>query len=101
MSPRKIAVALEYERPNAPRVTAIGHDHLAKRIVELASEHGVPLHENPQLAAALSQVELEAEIPEKLYRAVAEVLGYVLRVSATAKAERASPVAGYLAAAKP
>lgn len=82
MSRRKLAVALEYARPHAPRVTAIGHDALAERIVALATEHGVPLHENPQLAAALSQVELEAEIPEKLYLAVAEVLGYVLRVCA-------------------
>lgn len=95
MTTRKLAVALEYERPNAPRVTAIGHDALAERIVELATEHGVPLHENPQLAAALSQVELETEIPEKLYRAVAEVLGYVLRVSGKAKEHRAGPAAGY------
>lgn len=100
MTTRKLAVALEYERPNAPRVTAIGHDKLAEQIVELASEHGVPLHENPQLAAALSQVELEAEIPEKLYRAVAEVLGHVLRVSGKAKAERTGAVAAYLAAGK-
>lgn len=90
MNTRKLAVALEYERPSAPRVTAIGHNELAERIVELATEHGVPLHENPQLAAALSQVELDTEIPEKLYRAVAEVLGYVLHVSARAKGQRAS-----------
>jgi len=95
MSRRKLAVVLEYARPHAPRVTAIGHDALAERIVELATEHGVPLHENPQLAAALSQVEIEAEIPEKLYLAVAEVLGYVLRVSGKAKAQRAGAAAAY------
>lgn len=89
MSKPKLAVALEYERPHAPRVTAIGRDKLAEHIVELASQSGVPLHENPPLAAALSQVELEAEIPEKLYRAVAEVLAYVLRVSGKAKTQRA------------
>lgn len=90
----KLAVALEYERPGTPRVTAIGHDALAERIVALATEHGVPLHENPQLAAALSQVELDAEIPEQLYRAVAEVLGYVLRVSGKLREERrAAPTA--------
>lgn len=95
MSKPKLAVALEYERPSAPRVTAIGHNELAERIVELATEHDVPLHENPQLAAALSQIELDAEIPEKLYRAVAEVLGYVLRVSEKAKARRAVAVMPY------
>ncbi len=93
MTGPKLAVALEYERPHAPRVTAIGRDKLAEHIVELAEQHGVPLHENPPLAAALSQVELDAEIPEKLYRAVAEVLGYVLRVSGKAKESRAGPPA--------
>ncbi len=88
MTAPKLAVALEYERPGTPRVTAIGRDALAERIVALATEHGVPLHENPQLAAALSQVELDAEIPEQLYRAVAEVLSYVLRVSGKLSAER-------------
>lgn len=78
---RKLAVALRYEKPNAPRVTAIGRGELAQRIVETAQAHGVPLSDNPALAEALSQLELEQEIPESLYRAVAEVLTYILRVS--------------------
>jgi flagellar biosynthesis protein len=81
MSEQKLAVALKYEKPHAPRVTAIGRGELARRIVETAEAHGVPLSENPALAEALSQLELEQEIPENLYRAVAEVLTYILRVS--------------------
>jgi len=81
MSEQKLAVALKYEKPNAPRVTAIGRGELAQRIVETAQAHGVPLSENPGLAEALAQLELEQEIPENLYRAVAEVLTYILRVS--------------------
>jgi len=81
MSEQKLAVALKYEKPNAPRVTAIGRGELARRIIETAAEHGVPLSENPALAEALSQLELEQEIPDSLYRAVAEVLTYILRVS--------------------
>jgi flagellar biosynthesis protein len=81
MSDQKLAVALKYEKPNAPRVTAIGRGELAQRIIETAQEHGVPLSENAGLAEALSQLELEQEIPENLYRAVAEVLTYILRVS--------------------
>jgi flagellar biosynthesis protein len=77
----KLAVALKYEKPNAPRVTAIGRGELAQRIIDTAAEHGVPLSDNPALAEALSQLELEQEIPENLYRAVAEVLTYILRVS--------------------
>lgn len=81
MSEQKLAVALKYEKPNAPRVTAIGRGELARRIIDTAQEHGVPLSDNPGLAEALSQLELEQEIPENLYRAVAEVLTYILRVS--------------------
>ena len=76
-----LAVALEYEKPNAPRVTAIGRGERARRIVELAGESNVPLSHNPELAQVLSNVELGDEIPENLYRAVAEVLGYILRRS--------------------
>lgn len=83
MSPAKIplAVALEYEQPHAPRVVATGRGAIAAEIIAVAQAHGVPLEDNPGLAAALSQVELGDEIPESLYRAVAEVLTYILRVS--------------------
>lgn len=76
-----LAVALKYEKPRAPRVTAIGHGEVARRIVEIAQEASVPISENPSLAQALSRLEIEQEIPETLYRAVAEVLAYILRVA--------------------
>jgi flagellar biosynthesis protein len=76
-----LAIALKYEKPHAPRVTAVGRNELARRIIELAEAHGVPISRNPELAAALSRVELDTEIPESLYRAVAEVLTYILRIS--------------------
>lgn len=76
-----LAVALEYRKPRAPRVTAIGRGELARRIVEVAEANGVPLSENAELAFALSAVEIDQEIPLALYRAVAEVLAYVLRVA--------------------
>jgi flagellar biosynthesis protein len=78
---RSVAVALKYEKPRAPRVTAIGRGEIARRILEEAEKNGVPVSENPALAQALSNVEIEQEIPENLYRAVAEVLTYILRVS--------------------
>jgi flagellar biosynthesis protein len=76
---QQVAVALEYDFKGAPRVTAKGRGEAAKTILELAREHGVSIEENPVLAEALSQVELDQEIPEALYRAVAEVLTFVLR----------------------
>ena len=76
-----LAVALEYDKVAAPRVTAIGQGDVAERLTEIARHHGVPLVENPQLAAALSKLPLDQEIPEKLYRAVAEVLSYILHTA--------------------
>jgi len=76
-----LAVALKYEAPAAPRVTAVGRGELARRIVETARAADVPLADNPVLAVALSQVPLGEPIPESLYKAVAEVLTFILRAS--------------------
>ena len=72
---KNLAVALHYAAPHAPKVTAIGRGELARRIVDVGTASGVPISENPALAVALSNVEIHQEIPENLYRAVAEVLG--------------------------
>lgn len=74
-----VAVALHYrpERERAPRVVAKGGGETAARIMAIAKEHGVPLQQDPALAAALSRLDLNAEIPRELYVAVAEVLRFV------------------------
>lgn len=74
-----VAVALHYrpERDRAPRVVAKGGGETAARILAVAKEHGVPLQQDPALAAALSRLDLNAEIPRELYVAVAEVLRFV------------------------
>jgi flagellar biosynthesis protein len=77
-----LAVALTYEKPRAPRVVAMGRGWLGEKIIETALAHGVPLQKNEALAEALATVELETEIPVELYRAVALVIGFVLRSSA-------------------
>lgn len=80
-----VAVALHYDHPGVPRVTATGRGKVAEAILKAAAEHNIPIEENPALAEALSNVELETEIPEELYRAVAEVLGFVLRATGKLK----------------
>lgn len=82
-NPTHYAVALKYELGalGAPKVVAKGKNYLAQRIRQRAIEHQVPVVENPPLARALySSVDVGAEIPSHLYRAVAEVLAYVFRV---------------------
>ncbi len=82
-APRR-AVALRYDRAKdgAPRVVAKGRGPVAETIIARAREHGVPLHEDSNLAATLSALDLETEIPPELYRAVAEVLAFIYRLNA-------------------
>ncbi len=82
-NPTHYAVALEYKMDDmqAPKLVAKGVDNLALRIREVAEENDVPVVENPPLARALyAAVELDEEIPEEHYKAVAEVIGYVMRL---------------------
>ena len=77
----QLAVALHYDKTGAPRVVAKGRGHIGAKIIELARAHDIPIEENEVLAGALSNVELGDEIPADLYKAVAEVLIFVLRLS--------------------
>ncbi|MCW9039352.1 MAG: EscU/YscU/HrcU family type III secretion system export apparatus switch protein, partial [Rhodospirillales bacterium] len=80
-NPTHYAVALTYklEEMQAPRLVAKGVDHLAFRIREIAEENDVPVVENPPLARALyATVELDQDIPYEHYKAVAEIIAYVM-----------------------
>lgn len=72
----KRAVALKYDYAGAPKVTAKGNGFLAERIMEVAKEHDVLLHQSPELVEMLSTLELGEEIPESLYVAVAEIIAF-------------------------
>lgn len=82
-NPTHFAVALRYEKGQAaPICVAKGVDELALRIRSVAEEHQVPVVENPPLARALhASVEIDDEIPVEHYKAVAEVIGFVLRLN--------------------
>jgi len=73
----KTAVALQYDGLGAPRLTAKGNAETAERIMAIAAEHNIPIHEDPELAAALAHLDLGDEIPELLYLAIAEVLSFI------------------------
>ncbi len=93
-NPTHYAVALKYEdgATGAPRVVAKGADLVAARIRELGEEHHVPVLESPALARAIYRhTEIGAEIPEKLYTAVAEVLAYVFQLRRSRETGGATP----------
>jgi flagellar biosynthesis protein len=77
----QLAVALHYDKTGAPRVVAKGRGSIGEKIIEIAKAHDIHIEENEVLAGALSNVELGDEIPAELYKAVAEVLVFVLRLS--------------------
>ena len=87
-NPTHYAVALKYEsgKMGAPVCVAKGVDHLALTIRKVAEEHDVPVVENPPLARALyAAVEVDDEIPSAHYKAVAQVIGYVMRLAGQRK----------------
>jgi flagellar biosynthetic protein FlhB len=87
-NPTHFAVALKYDgTAPAPEVVAKGQDLVALKIRGLATDHRVPVVENPPLARSLhASVEVGQQVPEELYEAVAQVLAYVYRVAAGRRA---------------
>lgn len=78
---RRRAAALHYEPgARAPTLTAAGAGHVAEKIIEAARAAGVPVREDPALMQALAALELGAEVPEPLWRAVAETLAWAYRL---------------------
>ena len=87
-NPTHYAIALKYDlqKDAAPRVLAKGVDELAKKIKEIAIENNIPLHENRELARALYKFcDVGDQIPENLFRAVAQILAYVYQLKNNVK----------------
>jgi flagellar biosynthesis protein FlhB len=84
-NPTHYAVALQYDSSmNAPVCVAKGIDNIARKIREVALAHNIPVVENPPLARLLhASVNIDAEIAPEHYKAVAEVIGYVMRLRRT------------------
>jgi flagellar biosynthesis protein len=74
------AVALKYDGERAPVIAATGTWELAEEIIRIAREHDVPLYENAELASILARLSLNEEIPEELYRVIAEILAFAFHI---------------------
>lgn len=79
----KKAVALRYDadKENAPRVIASGKGESAENIIRIAQLHNLPIRQDEDLVELLSKVEINHEIPEKLYSAVVEVFKFLYTVT--------------------
>lgn len=82
---RKKAIALKYDQElgKAPLIVAKGMGEIAEQIISLADEHGIHIHESPELVEVLIRLELGDEIPESLYRAIAEVIAFAYSLKQT------------------
>ena len=83
VNPTHFSVAILYDRDvmTAPEVIAKGADHLALRMRTVARENNVPILERPELARDLyANVEIGDDIPERFYKAIAEILAFVYRL---------------------
>ena len=76
MNKQTKAIALKYDEVNAPKLTAKGESAIADEIIKIAEEFGVPLYENSELVNILAKLELGDEIPEVLYRVIAEIIAF-------------------------
>ncbi|MBW2145392.1 MAG: EscU/YscU/HrcU family type III secretion system export apparatus switch protein [Deltaproteobacteria bacterium] len=74
---RAVALAYDPGRDDAPKVAAKGSGWMAEKIIQIAMENGIPIHEDPDLVSILSKFDLEQAIPPHLYEIVAEVLAFV------------------------
>lgn len=77
------AVALQYDKSSstAPKVVAKGEGVTAKKIIELATQNEIPIQKDEDLVELLSKVELDREIPAEMYKAVAEVFGFLYKMT--------------------
>ncbi len=77
------AVALNYnkEKDKAPKVVAKGKGEIAKNIIKIAEENKLPIKKDEDLVELLSKIELDREIPENLYKAVAEVFSFIYNIT--------------------
>ena len=77
------AVGLQYkkEKDNAPKVIATGSNETAKNIIKIAYENNIPIKRDEDLVNMLSQIELNQEIPNELYKAVSEIFSFVYQLT--------------------
>jgi len=77
------AVALEYDssRNSAPKVTAKGEGFTAENIIKIAKLHDIPIKKDEDLVSMLAELEVDKEVPQEMYKAIAEVFSYIYKLT--------------------
>ena len=80
---RKSVVSLKYKKGNdyAPKITAKGKGWVAEKIIKMAHENNIPIREDRDLLNLLSEIDVGQEVPESLYKVVAELLAWVYQLN--------------------
>ncbi len=78
---RAAAIRYRHRKDLVPKVIAKGSGKIAEMIIQIAEEHGIPIKDDPCLVEALSKLDLYDDIPPELYRAVAEILVFIYRMT--------------------
>lgn len=94
MKPSREAVALEYGLRSTPVVSLKGSGELAERILDEARKQGVYIAQDPRLVALLGQLDVDQEIPEHLYVAVAVILSWVYWLKGMVPGDEKRPAGG-------
>ena len=81
MSDKAVALRYDKEKENAPRVVAKGEGHTAKNIIKIAELNNLPIKKDADLVELLSNIEINKEVPDALYKAVAEVFSFIYKVT--------------------
>jgi flagellar biosynthesis protein len=92
--PRAVALRFDQDQEAAPRVLAKGQGPVAERIIALAHEHDIPLHEDRDLVHLLGALDLSVEVPPALYHALAEVLAHLYRANSANSTKSPPPRRG-------
>ncbi len=71
----------DLEKDRAPKIVARGKGAIAEKILEIARQNGIPVHEDPELIEALARLDVQQEIPAELYQVMAEVLTFIYKAN--------------------
>ena len=81
MTDKAVALRYDKDKESAPRVVAKGEGHTAKNIIKIAELNNLPIKKDEDLVELLSNIEIDKEVPDALYKAVAEVFSFIYKVT--------------------